>query len=79
MGRLSLLATVYTAKSNIVLTRSASGFVSIDQLTTSPSKQSFIGVKYTLPAGIWNSGMSVSHFSLFLSIESGVSRHVPYR
>jgi hypothetical protein len=34
------------------------------QLTTIPSKQSMIGDRYTLPAGIWNSVMSVSHFSL---------------
>ena len=33
------------------------------QLTTIPSKQSMIGDKYTLPTGIWNSVMSVSHFS----------------
>jgi uncharacterized protein (DUF3084 family) len=35
----------------------------IDQLTTMPSKQSIMGERYTLPAGIWNSVMSVSHFS----------------
>ena len=33
------------------------------QLTTMPSKQSIIGDRYTLPAGIWNSVISVSHFS----------------
>ena len=52
------------AASNIVLTSSASGRVPIDQLTTMPSKQSIMGDKYTLRAGIWNSVMSVSHFSL---------------
>ena len=30
---------------------------------TMPSKQSMIGERYTLPAGIWNSVMSVSHFT----------------
>jgi len=34
------------------------------QLTTRPLKQSIMGERYTLPAGIWNSVMSVSHFSL---------------
>jgi hypothetical protein len=47
----------------IVLTNSAFGRVPIDQLTTMPSKQSIMGDRYTLPAGIWNSVMSVSHFS----------------
>ena len=51
------------AASSIVLTSSASGRVPIDQLTTMPSKQSIMGERYTLPAGIWNSVMSVSHFS----------------
>ncbi len=32
-------------------------------LITSPSKQSIMGDRYTLPAGVWNSVMSVSHFS----------------
>jgi hypothetical protein len=45
------------------LTSSASGCVPIDQLMTKPSKQSMTGERYTLPAGIWNSVMSVSHFS----------------
>jgi hypothetical protein len=35
--------------------------VSIDQLTTLPSKQSIVGDRYTLPAGVWNSVMSVRH------------------
>lgn len=51
------------AASSIVLTNSAFGRVPIDQLTTIPSKQSIMGDRYTLPAGIWNSVMSVSHFS----------------
>jgi len=51
------------AASNILLTGLASGCVPIDQLITMPSKQSMIGDRYTLPAGIWNSVMSVSHFS----------------
>ena len=59
-----LAATVSIAASNMVLTSSASGRVLIDQLTTMPSKQSIIGDRYTLPAGIWNSVMSVSHFLL---------------
>ena len=41
------------AASSIVLTNSAFGRVPIDQLTTMPSKQSIMGDKYTLPAGIW--------------------------
>lgn len=48
---------------NMVFTRSASGRVPIDQLTTRPSKQSLMGDRYTLPAAIWNSMMSVSDFS----------------
>lgn len=51
------------AASSIVFTSSASGRVPIDQLTTWPSKQSIMGDRYTLPAAIWNSEMSVSHFS----------------
>ena len=35
----------------------------MDQLITSPSKQSILGDRYTLPGRIWNSVMSVSHFS----------------
>jgi len=35
----------------------------MDQLISNPSKQSIIGESHTLPAGIWNSVMSVSHFS----------------
>ncbi len=50
------------AESSMVLTSSASGRVPIDQLTTRPSKQSMTGDRYTLPAGIWNSVRSVSHF-----------------
>ncbi|AOJ40895.1 hypothetical protein WJ23_23145 [Burkholderia lata] len=45
-------------------TSSASGLVPIDQLTTIPSKQSIMGDRYTFPAGIWNSEISVTHFSL---------------
>lgn len=41
----------------------ASGCVPIDQLMTMPSKQSMMGERYTLPAGIWNSVMSVNHFT----------------
>jgi len=55
-------AKVGEAPSSMVLTSSASGRVPIDQLTTRPSKQSIIGERYTFPAGIWNSVMSVSHF-----------------
>ena len=43
--------------------RPKSAIRDVDQLTTMPSKQSIMGDKYTLPAGIWNSVMSVSHFS----------------
>jgi len=62
-GRSPLAVTVAIAASSIVLTSSASGRVPIDQLTTIPSKQSIMGDRYTLPAGIWNSVISVSHFS----------------
>jgi hypothetical protein len=57
------LATVSIAASNIVFTKAESGSVPIVQLTTRPSKQSIMGDRYTFPAGIWNSVMSVSHFS----------------
>jgi hypothetical protein len=53
--------------SNIVFTKSESGRVPSVQLTTRPSKQSIMGERYTLPAGIWNSVMSVSHFSFGMS------------
>ncbi len=46
------------------VTKSALGLVPMLQLTTMPSKQSIIVDKYTLPAGIWNSVMSVSHLAL---------------
>lgn len=61
-GPVSVSTTVSMAASSIVLTSSASGRVSSDQLTTMPSKQSIMGDRYTLPVGIWNSVMSVSHF-----------------
>jgi hypothetical protein len=51
------------AASNMVFTSSASGRVPIVQLMTSPSKQSITGDRYRLPAGMWNSVMSVNHFS----------------
>lgn len=38
------------------------------QLMTKPSKQSMMGDRYTLPAGIWNSVMSLSHFSFGESV-----------
>ena len=66
-GLFSLVVTVSMAASNIVFTRSASGRVPIVQLTTRPSKQSIMGERYTFPAGIWNSVMSVSHFSFGVS------------
>jgi hypothetical protein len=34
----------------------------MDPPMTKPSKQSMMGDRYTLPAGIWNSVMSVSYF-----------------
>ena len=45
-----------------MLTSSAFGDVPIVQETAMPSKQSIIGDRYTFPAGIWNSVISVSHF-----------------
>ena len=45
------------AASNIVFTKSESGRVPIVQLTTRPSKQSIIGERYTLPAGITRPGI----------------------
>ena len=51
------------AASSMVFTKTASGRVPMVQLITSPSKQLIMGDRYTLPAGIWNSVMSVSHFS----------------
>ncbi len=47
-----MLATVSMAASSIVLTNSASGLIPMVQLTTIPSKQSMMGERYTLPAGI---------------------------
>jgi hypothetical protein len=57
-------ATASIAASNMELTSSASGRVLIDQVTTIPSKQLIIAERYTLPAGIWNSVISMSLFSL---------------
>ena len=62
-GLIALVATVSMAASNIVFTKSESGRVPIVHLTTRPSKQSITGERYTFPAGIWNSVMSVNHFS----------------
>lgn len=58
------MSIVSIATSSIVFTSCASGRMLIVQLTTLPSKQSITGDRYTLPAGMWNSEMSVSHFSL---------------
>ena len=58
-----LLASVSMAVSSMVFTSAASERVPRVQLTTRPSKQSMMGDRYTLPAAIWNSVMSVSYFS----------------
>ena len=50
-----------TASSSIVLTKVDEGDVPIDQETARPSKQSIIGDKYTFPAGMLNSVISVSY------------------
>ena len=55
------------APSSEELAISASGEVEIDQLSGMPSKQSTIGERYTLPAGMRNSVTSVIHSSLGLS------------
>ena len=47
---------------NMVLVSSAFGEVPIVQQTGSPSRQSIIGERYTFPALIENSVISVSHF-----------------
>src|SRR5690625_1284764 len=51
----------------MVFTNSALGVVLIVQLTIAPSKQSIIGDRYTLPLGIRNSVISVTHLSFILS------------
>lgn len=51
------------AASSMVLTKPTSVWVAMDQLMTKPSKQSMMSERYTLPPGIWNSLMSVSHFT----------------
>ena len=48
----------------MLLTKSALGLVLTVQLGIIPSKQSTIGERYTFPAGIENSVISVSTFSL---------------
>ncbi len=40
------------AISSMVITSSGSGLIPMVQLTTMPSKQSIIGDRYTVPAGI---------------------------
>ena len=52
------------ASSSILLTKIESGVVLIFHFTTIPSKQSIIGDKYTFPAGMANSVISVNHFVL---------------
>ena len=61
-GRFSHSTTTAIATFNIVFASSESGRVPIVQLTTNPSKQSITRKRYTFPAWIWNSVMSVSHF-----------------
>ena len=55
------------ALSNIVFTRAASGDIPISHVTNNPSKQSTMGDKYTFPAGIANSVISVNHLILGFS------------
>lgn len=55
--------TASIADSSIVFTKLESGLVPIVQLMIRPSKQLIMGERYTFSAGIWNSVMSVSHFS----------------
>ena len=55
------------ASSSITFTNSALGDVPIAQLTGNPSKQSMIGDRYTFPAGMRNSVISVNHLLLGLS------------
>ena len=57
-------ANVLIASSGILLTKIESGVVLIFHFTTIPSKQSIIGDKYTFPAGMANSVISVNHFVL---------------
>lgn len=45
------------------MTSCGSGLVPIVQLATIPSKQSMIGERYTFPARMLDSVMSVSHFT----------------
>ena len=52
------------ALSNIVFTRAASGDIPISHVTNNPSKQSTMGDKYTFPAGIANSVISVQPFNI---------------
>ena len=51
------------AASSMEFTNSEDGDTPIVQVTAKPSKQSIIGERYTFPAGILNSVISVSHFS----------------
>lgn len=51
------------AVSSMVFASSALGDVPIVQETTIPSKQSTTGDRYTFPAGIPNSVISVNHFT----------------
>lgn len=69
-GHAGLHAVVPTA----VLFLQNLGRVPIDQLMT-PSKQSIMGDRYTLPSRIWNSEMSVSHFSFgAIAVKSQLTR-----
>mgnify|MGYP007113820907 CR=1 FL=1 len=52
---------------NMVFTSFAFGEVPIAQLTGIPSRQSIIGDRYTFPAFIENSVISVSYFSFGLA------------
>lgn len=55
------------ALSNIVFIRAASGYILISHVTNHPSKQSKMDDKYTFPAGIANSVISVNHLILGFS------------
>ena len=61
------------ASSNIVFTRVELGNVLILHETNNLSKQSTIGDKYTFPAGIKKSLISVNHLLLGFSAEKSLS------
>ena len=74
IGGATIIALYYCTDLDMVITAqycysgvNSFTILSIPFFTAMPSKQSMIGERYTFPAGILNSAISVNHFSLGFS------------